>query len=116
VEQPEPAKCPELEYAAVTPASAVVGAIAGIVQDDRCVPLRGAELIAKSPAVAGDQVMFTDESGRFVLDELPPGTYAIAVRYWRVEQARTVVVVRAGESTNVAFRIHVPPRPDGEVY
>ena len=43
-------------------------------------PLGDAVVIARSPALPGEQAVVTDSSGAFEMTLLPPGTYSLAVK------------------------------------
>jgi TonB family protein len=58
------------------------GIISGIVLDATTrVPLPGALVTARGPALLGEQTAVTDESGVFEMTMLAPGTYALAVQH-----------------------------------
>jgi len=47
-------------------------------------PLGDAVVIARSPALPGEQAVVTDSSGAFEMTLLPPGTYSLAVKRGRI--------------------------------
>ncbi|MDA8021013.1 MAG: TonB-dependent receptor, partial [Thermoanaerobaculia bacterium] len=53
------------------------GRIVGQTQADDGSPLPGVTVTLTSPALQGDKLQYTDESGRFRFLSLPPGTYSI---------------------------------------
>jgi hypothetical protein len=55
------------------------GTIRGIVEDETGARLPGVTVTARSPALVGDRVYVTGESGIFRLDALTPGTYEITL-------------------------------------
>lgn len=111
-EAPKPvaaSACPEVEKAKVTPANAGVGAIAGVVQDAACQLVVGATVIASSPSLPGQQVGISDETGRFLIDPLPSGTYTVTVYYGDGQQRVDHIEVTAGAAAHVQVRMSLPP-------
>ena len=41
----------------------------------------GATVVATSPALQGEQVVITDETGQYFITSLPPGMYTLTVYY-----------------------------------
>ena len=87
--------------------------IAGVVVDDRGLPVEGAEVCAKASDVNGD---VTDSQGRFDLGAFPPGEYAVTASWpkqhdgRRCGEERTTVVDRAGR-----FQLELLPPGDYEI-
>ena len=48
---------------------------------------------------------FTDRSGRFVLDDVPPGTHTIAVWHELLGSSQRQVTVAPGETATVDFEL-----------
>ncbi|HEY8145614.1 MAG TPA: VIT domain-containing protein [Kofleriaceae bacterium] len=83
-----------------------LGTIIGQVIDQKTgEAIPGATLVATSPALQGTQTAISDETGRYVIANLPPGRYAIIVYYADQTIQRTAIVVRRARTTSVAFRI-----------
>src|SRR3954467_6116884 len=63
-------------------ADTTVGSLRGTIRDkagnDNAV---GATVVATSPALQGEQVVITDESGQYFINSLPPGQYTLTVYY-----------------------------------
>jgi hypothetical protein len=64
----------------------------------------GATVVAIGPAIQGEQVVITDEHGRWGLD-VPPGTYTLTIYYNNTPFSRSGVVVRKGKSTQLAMKV-----------
>jgi hypothetical protein len=109
VPDPVPMKCDPIAQPAVTPASASVGAVGGVIRDERCELVAGATVVAASPALQGSQVAITDEQGRFKIDILPPGMYTLTIYYDDATLTREVEIV-AGGSAQVDLQMpHIKP-------
>ena len=62
-------------------AQAAPAVLAGMVVDAATQsPLADALVVARSPALPGEQTVVTDSSGAFEMTFLPPGTYSLAVK------------------------------------
>ena len=58
------------------------GSISGVVIDANTqAPLSGATVIARSPALTGEQGAVTDQSGAFELTLLPVGNYSLSIQH-----------------------------------
>ncbi|MBP9203818.1 MAG: TonB-dependent receptor [Kofleriaceae bacterium] len=88
-----------------TPAFAqsnTAGGLRGIVRDKATrEPLIGATVVATSPALQGEQVVITDESGAYFIDTLPPGTYLVTVYYNDAKFERGGVLIQLGKQAVV---------------
>lgn len=72
------------------------GAIEGFVTDDEIQPIVGATIgILQLP----DSIRLTDAAGRYVLSNVPPGTYQLAATALGYDSAGRSVVVEAGAVT-----------------
>jgi iron complex outermembrane receptor protein len=81
-------------------AAAQTGRISGTVTDSANVPLSGAQITVVGRAMRAG----SDESGRFVITGVAPGTYELrAQRLGQRVVTMTGVVVRANEVTNVSI-------------
>ncbi|HET9729950.1 MAG TPA: carboxypeptidase-like regulatory domain-containing protein, partial [Acidimicrobiia bacterium] len=88
--------------AATQPATAAAqtGRIAGTVTDSANLPLPGAQVTVVGKALRAG----TDESGRFMISGVAPGTYELrAQRLGQRVVTVSGVVVRANEETNVSI-------------
>jgi len=73
------------------------------------VPIADAVVVARSPALAGEQAAVTDASGSFEMTFLPPGTYSLAVSCEGcVPYSPAGIVLKTGK---VRVRIAVEPVP-----
>ncbi|HTJ41580.1 MAG TPA: von Willebrand factor type A domain-containing protein [Kofleriaceae bacterium] len=82
------------------------GAIEGVVTDvDSGQPLPGATVVATSPALQGEQVVITDDNGRYRIENLPPGTYTITVYYNDQTVQRAGIAVGVAKSATVSMKI-----------
>ena len=82
------------------------GTIIGQVIDQTTrAPLPGVTLVATSPSLSGEQTAISDENGRYVIANLPPGRYTLVAYYADQTIRRTAIVVRRSQTTSVALRI-----------
>jgi TonB family protein len=89
------------------------GELAGKVVDAATLtPIPDAVVVARSPALPGEQSVVTDGSGAFEMTLLPPGVYSLAVRCEGCVPFAPEGVVLKGGRTRV--RIAVAPVPSGE--
>jgi hypothetical protein len=95
-------------------AAATTGAIAGrVAGNPDGAPLGLATIVVSSPALDGEQTGYTDETGGYLVVELPPGEYDVHAIYGEAEATRARVPVRAGEVTIVNPSIDVGRAPLG---
>ena len=81
------------------------GGIIGQVIDQKTrEPLAGVTMVASSPSLTGEQVAITDETGRYVIPNLPPGRYTITAYYADKTLQRTAIIVRRARTTTVSLR------------
>lgn len=102
-----PPPCPAVEPGLVGVPGLAVGAIAGAVVDEHCERLAGATVLVRTGASPRGAVDITDEAGRFVIRDLPPGRYVLSVYYLDMTLDRGGVDVRAGEVEHV--QLSMPP-------
>ena len=91
---------PRSAYAAVT------GAIEGTVTDQASGKrLAGVTVTVTSPALQGEQTEFTDETGHYIITELPPGEYMVRFYFGDKNVERPGVNLQADKTlaVNVAF-------------
>src|SRR5688572_17910073 len=69
-------------------------------------PVPGATIVATSPALAGEQVVISDEAGTYVISNLPPGTYALTVYYSDLVLERGNVIAAAGKTAVVNLKVN----------
>jgi iron complex outermembrane receptor protein len=90
-------------------AAAQTGRISGTVTDSANVPLSGAQITVVGRAMRAG----SDESGRFVITGVAPGTYELrAQRLGQRVVTMTGVVVRANEVTNVSIVVSASRRTE----
>jgi outer membrane receptor protein involved in Fe transport len=65
----------------------------------------GATVVATSPALQGEQIAITDETGGYYLTALPPGIYTLTVYYSDVKYSRSEVLVQVGKEAVVNLTI-----------
>jgi Ca-activated chloride channel family protein len=86
--------------------AAATGALAGSVTDwDTSELLPGVTVVAMSPDLDGTRTAITDNAGRYRIDELAPGIYALSFYYTDAVVKRSGLVVKAGETTAVDVAI-----------
>lgn len=78
--------------------SATTGAIKGVVVDSAITPIAGAKVGISLPG-GGNKTVLADKQGRFVFNELNPGTYFLTGSAPLYKSAQTSVEVKAGEPT-----------------
>lgn len=81
------------------PDSTNVGAIAGVVRDERGQPIARARVAIEALAVQ----TFTDSAGNFVLAGLPARTTSVIFRFLGYRPAATTVNVPAGQTLNLGI-------------
>ncbi|HEY5923770.1 MAG TPA: TonB-dependent receptor [Kofleriaceae bacterium] len=98
--------------------SATVGSIRGVVRDKATgESVAGATVVATSPALQGEQITITDESGQYYVTSLPPGVYTLTIYYADAAFTRSSVLVQLGKDVvvNVPVDSGSSERPRGEV-
>ncbi|HUR62345.1 MAG TPA: carboxypeptidase-like regulatory domain-containing protein [Candidatus Thermoplasmatota archaeon] len=83
--------------------SATTGAIKGVVVDTAIVPVAGAKVTLAAGAT--NKSMVADKQGRFVFNELAPGTYFVGASAPLYRSSQTSVEVKAGEPTVTKIQI-----------
>lgn len=84
-----------------------VGAIDGTVFDQTEGAVRGAEVTARNTDTGLSRSALTNDSGDFVLAQLPPGVYELTVDSPGFQRSRTAVIVQTGAATRVEVRLSV---------
>ena len=82
------------------------GDIQGTVTDESGAALPGVTVTATSPALAGERVTTTGETGRFRIPAVPPGVYKVAFKldgFQTLEQEE--VRIRIGSTQNLAVQM-----------
>ncbi len=74
----------------------------------------GATVVATSPALQGSQTAITDGTGTYVITNLPPGTYLLAVYYADAQFQRKDVIISIGKAVKVNIPIDTQAK-GGEV-
>ena len=82
--------------------SATVGGLRGVVRDKSNGEVAvGATVVATSPALQGEQVVITDETGQYFVTSLPPGIYTLTVYYNDATFSRSNVLIQIGKEAVV---------------
>lgn len=84
-----------------------MGTITGVVTDALTQkPLAEATVVARSPAMEGEQSVITDESGAFEMTLLPAGTYGLSVEHAGFQTfAPSGVVVKGHKNVKVKLAL-----------
>ncbi|HEU0036738.1 MAG TPA: carboxypeptidase regulatory-like domain-containing protein [Kofleriaceae bacterium] len=99
-----------------TPKANTAGTIAGTLTDKKTgEPLIGATVVATSKALKGEQVMLTDEHGRYTMPNLPPGQYTLTYYYDNSTFTRSNVLVSVGKTAQIAQKLDLKNVSKGEV-
>lgn len=92
----------DAQQSAVTPAdTTAVGAIAGVVRDERGEPIARARVAIEALAVQ----TFTDSAGRFVLAGLPASTVSVVFRFLGYRPAVATLAVPTGQTLNLGISL-----------
>jgi outer membrane receptor protein involved in Fe transport len=91
------------QHDAFAQAGATVGQLRGQIRDkaDNGNAAIGATVVATSPALQGEQVVITDDSGQYFITSLPPGVYTLTVYYNDQTFARGNVLIQVGKEAVV---------------
>src|SRR5450755_4694954 len=96
-----------------------VGQLRGVVKDKGTnEPAVGATVVATSPALQGEQVVITDETGQYFVTSLPAGAYTLTVYYNDATYARSNVLVQVGKEAVINITVNSAEnagKPKGEV-
>ena len=99
--------------------SLTVGTLRGVIRDQAAgEPAIGATVVATSPALQGEQVVITDETGQYFLTALPPGIYTLTVYYNDATFSRSNVLIQIGKEAVVNVTVNsatASGAPKGEV-
>jgi outer membrane receptor protein involved in Fe transport len=99
--------------------SATVGSLRGLIRDRSTgEPAVGATVVATSPALQGEQVVITDETGQYFITSLAPGIYALTVYYNEATFSRSNVLIQLGKEAVVNVTVDsatTDGKPKGEV-
>jgi outer membrane receptor protein involved in Fe transport len=100
-------------------ASSTEGSMRGQVRDKGAnEPAVGATVVATSPALQGEQVVISDDTGQYFITALPPGVYTLTVYYNDVTYSRGNVLVQVGKEVVVNISVNTADttgKPKGEV-
>ncbi|HEX4455855.1 MAG TPA: TonB-dependent receptor [Kofleriaceae bacterium] len=100
-------------------ASSTEGSLRGQIRDKAAnEPAIGATVVATSPALQGEQVVITDDTGQYFITALPPGVYTLTVYYNDVTYSRGNVLVQVGKEVVVNVSVNTADtagKPKGEV-
>ncbi len=87
-------------------AQAQTGAVQGRVLDSATgQPLEGVTVVATSPALQGTQAEVTDDTGFYLIQNLPPGYYEIAFYYGEAQVHQPGVRVLIGGTTPINLKL-----------
>lgn len=93
------------------------GALTGVVVDAKAAtPIADALVIARSPALVGEQTSVTDADGAFEMTLLPPGTYSLSVQRDGFEPFSYAGLLVKGATVRVRIALLpvTPPAPPAE--
>jgi len=100
-------------------AGSTVGQLRGQIRDKaENGPAVGATVVATSPALQGEQVVITDETGQYFITSLPPGVYTLTVYYNDQTFSRGNVLIQIGKEAVVNVAVDSKAgagKPKGEV-
>ena len=100
-------------------ASVTVGSLRGLIRDKSVgEAAAGATVVATSPALQGEQVVITDETGQYFITSLPPGIYTLTVYYNDSTFSRGNVLIQVGKEAVVNVTVDSKvgeTKPKGEV-
>jgi outer membrane receptor protein involved in Fe transport len=100
-------------------ASSTEGSLRGQVRDKGANEAAvGATVVATSPALQGEQVVITDDSGQYFITALPPGVYTLTVYYDNITYSRGNVLVQVGKEAVININVNTSDaagKPKGEV-
>jgi hypothetical protein len=84
-------------------ATGTVGSLRGVLKDkgNKNEPAVGATVVATSPALQGEQVVITDDTGQYFITSLPPGVYTLTVYYNDATYSRGNVLIQIGKEAVV---------------
>lgn len=85
--------------------NSTTGAVKGIITDQGGAPVVGATVVFSGPALQGTQAQITDDSGSYIVANLPPGTYLMTVYYLDAQFARSNVLIQLGKTAQVNLPI-----------
>ncbi len=99
--------------------ASTVGQLRGVVRDTGAKEAAvGATVVATSPALQGEQVVITDETGQYFITSLPPGMYTLTVYYNDATYSRGNVLVQVGKEAVINISVNSVSnagKPKGEV-
>src|SRR6185312_15578783 len=99
--------------------ASTVGQLRGVVKDKGMNEAAiGATVVATSPALQGEQVVITDDTGQYFVTSLPPGMYTLTVYYNDSTYVRSNVLVQVGKEAVVNVTVNTAEtagKPKGEV-
>jgi hypothetical protein len=95
--------------------SSTTGAVRGVIRDRATNEVViGATVVISGPALQGQQAEITDENGRYVIQNLPPGTYVLTVFYNDAQFDRPNVLIQVGKQAVVNVGINTAEAVGGE--
>jgi len=78
------------------------GSLRGVLKDKSTGEAAiGATVVATSPALVGEQVVITDETGQYFINALPPGLYTLTIYYNNQPFSRGNVLIQLGQQAVV---------------
>ncbi len=89
-------------HEAFAQSGATVGSLRGVLKDKSTGEAAvGATVVATSPALVGEQVVITDETGQYFINSLPPGLYTLTIYYNNQPFSRANVLIQLGKEAVV---------------
>jgi len=89
--------------------AADTGALRGIVHDPQHRPLPGAQIVLRGPSSTFTKTVMSDANGEFQMNDLPVGTYTIAVAARGFRAAEQQVTVTVGRGPVVHVQLELEP-------
>jgi outer membrane receptor protein involved in Fe transport len=83
------------------------GALRGIVHDPQHRPLPGAQIVIRGPGTTFTKTAVCDANGEFQVDNIPEGTYGVAVSAQGFRQLEQQVTVTVGKSPVQHFQLEL---------
>ena len=92
-----------LGYATMTMAQVNTATLSGTVMDPQGLGVKGAKLTITNAGTGAERTAVSDDSGRYKVVGLPPGTYTLTVWHEKYGPKEMPVTVAAKDSKTVDF-------------
>ncbi|MBS1118062.1 MAG: TonB-dependent receptor plug [Deltaproteobacteria bacterium] len=106
-------------HQAFAQSSSTVGSLRGQLKDKATGEAAiGATVVATSPALVGEQVVITDDTGQYFIGSLPPGVYTLTIYYNNQPFSRSNVLIQVGKEVVVNVAVDsskTTGKPGGEI-